>query len=342
VKDSVGLWSEKVTVSVYVEENIAPGLIAGEDQEILENEKIFFSPQILEHDGEIAEYEWDFEGDGTYDWSSSDNGNTYFEYSKPGTFNPVIRVTDSDGNQTTDSITVKVIEAGLLSDPTSSNFLIILIILLLIMIVLLQLWILKRTRSAKDEQPSGAISGTLDEDLHEKEIESEATSDEEQDEFASNPAEEAPEQHELPRPYPLPMPTHLPPAVAAQIYEKPKESQDEISHQEMPEDILPQGLEEEHPSQELPDESTPKEFDDEPPTQRLQEEPPTQRLQEEPPTQELQEKPPTQDLQEEPPTQELQEDTPAEDEDASKEINQLPPPPSHLSEEDPDELNSPE
>lgn len=46
-------------------------------------------------DGEIILYEWDFTGDGTYDWSSTDSGSTTYSYQANGIFNPVFRVTDN-------------------------------------------------------------------------------------------------------------------------------------------------------------------------------------------------------------------------------------------------------
>ena len=48
-------------------------------------------------DGHIVLYEWDFDGDGTYDWSSTTTGVTTYAYPAPGgTFYPVLRVTDDD------------------------------------------------------------------------------------------------------------------------------------------------------------------------------------------------------------------------------------------------------
>lgn len=57
-------------------------------------------------DGSIVLYEWDFEGDGTYDWSSTVPLPIAHKYVLEGIYNPVLRVTDDDGDSDTDSATV--------------------------------------------------------------------------------------------------------------------------------------------------------------------------------------------------------------------------------------------
>ena len=60
-------------------------------------------------DGTIVLYEWDFDGDGTYDYESGSTGNTTHVYSLPGTYNPIFRVTDNEGMTGYDaSLTVHV------------------------------------------------------------------------------------------------------------------------------------------------------------------------------------------------------------------------------------------
>ena len=59
-------------------------------------------------DGTVDLYEWDFHGDGTYDWSSTTTGNTTFTYTSSGIFNATLRVTDNDGLIGTDSVLISV------------------------------------------------------------------------------------------------------------------------------------------------------------------------------------------------------------------------------------------
>jgi len=61
----------------------------------------------------IALYEWDFDGDGVYDYNSTSTGNTSFEYSTQGVFNAQLRVTDNKGASTLYTTpTTKVIAAS--------------------------------------------------------------------------------------------------------------------------------------------------------------------------------------------------------------------------------------
>jgi hypothetical protein len=46
-------------------------------------------------DGTVVLYEWDFEGDGIFDWSSPSTANTMFTYTTPGNYGPKLRVTDN-------------------------------------------------------------------------------------------------------------------------------------------------------------------------------------------------------------------------------------------------------
>lgn len=55
-------------------------------------------------------YEWDFNGDGEYDWSSEDKASTTFIYNNEGTYTATFRVSDNDGLTTTDSRVIVVSE----------------------------------------------------------------------------------------------------------------------------------------------------------------------------------------------------------------------------------------
>lgn len=47
-------------------------------------------------DGEIVRYQWDFDGDGIYDYDSSTSGVTTYMYPKIGVYTPIFLVTDND------------------------------------------------------------------------------------------------------------------------------------------------------------------------------------------------------------------------------------------------------
>ena len=65
-----------------------------------------FSGKGVVKDSTITLYEWDFNGDGTYDWSSATSGNTSTTYNGVGTNTATLRVTAANGKQATDSVVI--------------------------------------------------------------------------------------------------------------------------------------------------------------------------------------------------------------------------------------------
>ena len=72
--------------------------------------EVTFSSTARDTDGFIAKYEWDFQGDGTYDFSSTATGSTTFTYQEPGTYSATLRVTDDKGMTSISSQTVTTME----------------------------------------------------------------------------------------------------------------------------------------------------------------------------------------------------------------------------------------
>jgi len=60
--------------------------------------------------GIIAKYEWDFDGDGEFDWQSNVSGNLQYTYTNHGDYTTKLRVTDNDDamNANTDTNTVSI------------------------------------------------------------------------------------------------------------------------------------------------------------------------------------------------------------------------------------------
>jgi PKD repeat protein len=58
---------------------------------------IFSATGSYDPDGSIVLYEWDFDNDGEYDWSSPVTGSTSHGFTQPGNYYPTLRVTDNDG-----------------------------------------------------------------------------------------------------------------------------------------------------------------------------------------------------------------------------------------------------
>ena len=70
--------------------------------------QVAFKGTGTDSDGTIALYEWDFDGDGKYDWKKVADGNTTHTYNSSGSFNATLRVTDNNGLTATDSVFISV------------------------------------------------------------------------------------------------------------------------------------------------------------------------------------------------------------------------------------------
>lgn len=78
---------------------------------------VTFSVNANDSDG-ISLYEWDFEGDGTFDYSSPTTGNTSFTYTQVGTYQPVIRVTDTLGASASVTLATTEVRAAVPGSPS--------------------------------------------------------------------------------------------------------------------------------------------------------------------------------------------------------------------------------
>ena len=79
---------------------------------------VAFTCDATDADGVVALYEWDFEGDGIYDFSSPTSGSVSHTYSAQGTFPAVCRVTDGDGLVTVASAINSTVRVGPAGTPT--------------------------------------------------------------------------------------------------------------------------------------------------------------------------------------------------------------------------------
>ena len=103
-------------INETVPENRRPTADAGDDVTIYTHENVTFIGTGQDIDGQIVLFEWDFDCDGVYDWSSSNDGITEFPYHIKGTFVTWLRVTDNEGSNSTDLKVVRVIDV-----PESEN-----------------------------------------------------------------------------------------------------------------------------------------------------------------------------------------------------------------------------
>ena len=69
---------------------------------------VTLSGSATDPDNDVVLYEWDFDNDGIYDWSSSTTGNTTYTYNEAGTHVASLRVTDSTNLSGIDQVLISV------------------------------------------------------------------------------------------------------------------------------------------------------------------------------------------------------------------------------------------
>jgi PKD repeat protein len=89
--------------------NKLPLADAGPDKNSYINEAVDFLGSASDPDGVLVRFEWDFEGDAIYDWSSDKNGPVNHSYDSPGLYRARFRVTDDRGGLAVDSCNVSII-----------------------------------------------------------------------------------------------------------------------------------------------------------------------------------------------------------------------------------------
>ena len=109
VQDNDGDWSgysDYDTLWIYA----VPIAIAGQDSTGTPGVPLQFSGAATDEDGTVVLYEWDFDGDGVFEWSSTENGRELNIYNNEGTYTATLRVTDNDGFTGTDTVEITISE----------------------------------------------------------------------------------------------------------------------------------------------------------------------------------------------------------------------------------------
>lgn len=100
--------SQAAAVRTPVGYNLPPTADAGRDFITYVGLPTEFRGYGTAPDDEIVKYEWDFDGDGTYDFQSMETEMTLYVYNSIGTYNAILRIYDTQGNVATDTIKVIV------------------------------------------------------------------------------------------------------------------------------------------------------------------------------------------------------------------------------------------
>jgi len=93
--------------------SMPPTANAGPDVVSYPNRKVKLDGTGKSPDGNIVKYEWDFDGDGTFDWSSANTGATVYAF-KTYSY-PIFRVTDAEGNTAVDTARIVICPIGMVT-----------------------------------------------------------------------------------------------------------------------------------------------------------------------------------------------------------------------------------
>ncbi len=103
--------------------NQKPTADAGPDdvQQATQGEEMEFHGTGVDVDGFIALYEWDFDGDGTWDWNDTQERVARWTYTETGLFIARFRVTDNDGATAQDVLRVQVSSSTTTNEPPTAE-----------------------------------------------------------------------------------------------------------------------------------------------------------------------------------------------------------------------------
>jgi PKD repeat protein len=99
------------TASITVTEPLPPKALAGKSILAFREENVDLRGEGLAPGGKIALYEWDFDCDGKYDWSSDKTGSVHHKFVLYG--KAVLRVTAENGLTATDTTTIVICPSGM-------------------------------------------------------------------------------------------------------------------------------------------------------------------------------------------------------------------------------------
>jgi len=89
--------------------NQPPTVNAGRDVLTVQWAVTVMGGSATDPEGWVDLFEWDFDGDGTYDWSSNSTGVAEWTYGLPGNYTAVFQATDDEGASANDSVPVVVL-----------------------------------------------------------------------------------------------------------------------------------------------------------------------------------------------------------------------------------------
>lgn len=119
-------YNEKIvkekSVTITEPQNIPPIADAGLNQTV-HTGNVLLKGTGFDGDGAVVKYEWDYDGDGKFDWSSSSTGIAEYDYDLEGDYLAKFQVTDNKGITATDIVKITVNDSHNVNNVSSMVFL---------------------------------------------------------------------------------------------------------------------------------------------------------------------------------------------------------------------------
>ena len=126
VIDNLGAWATAQAGPLVIDPSSSPNtapvadLLVTADSGTAPLSVGFIASGSSDADGTIVKYEWDFEGDGTFELDSGSDSTVIHRYDNPGSYNPVLRVTDDRDATGTATLGILVESSQLDNDPPTA------------------------------------------------------------------------------------------------------------------------------------------------------------------------------------------------------------------------------
>jgi hypothetical protein len=163
VSDDIGfVVSDTRSVTVLPEHDALPVPVPSVEQWVAPGRQLAFGDRSYDPDGLIVLWQWDFDGDGRFDFASDRGGNATHTYAEAGKYAAVLRVTDDRGMVNSTSIAIDVSpDAPGTERPSDTKGAVVCCGAILVVLIITSYWTLRRSLASPrtDRRPGGGRPG---------------------------------------------------------------------------------------------------------------------------------------------------------------------------------------
>ena len=153
---------DQLVVKVLWIPNESPVAVPSVEQWVMPGHNLRFSDGSFDPDGYIVLWQWDFDGDGTFDHTNITDGNHTHVYPDEGLFTAVLKVTDNRGEVGIATVNIKVDRDAPDDDPVDDTVgAAVCCVVTVVILVVVAYWALRRSMVTprKDGGPVGPPEG---------------------------------------------------------------------------------------------------------------------------------------------------------------------------------------